>query len=169
MSHLAQYMWQCGKTHWMSLTFICGKEPKQIEKWDFVYFDILCDSGTIYLLRIPLTLNLSRTVFPSGTFPCFPNATEFRHSSAVKNSSKRRWNKRRQSFFASAWIAARRVEDKKRPLSGYSSCFPDLFFGAQTPAWGWICSTLSRKVFNAARCSPPVTQKMYYLTGTQQS
>ena len=85
----------------------------------------------MYLLRIPLTLNLSRTVFPSGTFPCFSNATAFRHSSAVKNSSKRRWNKQRQSFFASAWIASRRVEDTKRPLSVYSSASQICFLEPQ--------------------------------------
>lgn len=117
------------------------------------------------ILRIALTLNLSRTLFPSGTYPCFPNATAFWHSSAIKNSAKRRWNKRRQSFFAAAWIAARWVEDNKRPLPGCSSWCWDLSFWAQTPAWGWTCFTLSRKLLNASRCSLPVTQKCITLHG----
>lgn len=37
------------------------------------------------VLRIPLTLDFPRTVFSSGTFPCFLDASAFKHSAALEN------------------------------------------------------------------------------------
>lgn len=105
---------------------------KKERKLDSSPMDTIQMNGKIHqknLLSIPLTFERSNNFFPSGTLPCFPNATELKHSSGVKNWSNSRWNRRRQSFFDSWWMAASLTEDKKRPLSGKSSCRPTLEFG----------------------------------------
>lgn len=61
--------------------------------------------------------------------------------------------------------AGRRQEEAAfwRQLLPLRSVF---FFAAPASTLSLICSILSRKIFKASNCSPPVTKKIYYFTDT---